>query len=48
MQVISCHVIADTKAQISDFKLGQTLFQFMSYDILKLSTRKARKCEFDC
>ena len=36
-------MIDDTKAQLSDFKLGQKLFQFMRYEILKLSSIKIQK-----
>ena len=36
-------VIADTKAQLSDFKLGKKLFQFMRYEILKIVNQKFKK-----
>ena len=42
-RVIFCHVIADTKAQISDSKLGKKLFQFGSYEILKIVHQKFKK-----
>ena len=35
MRVIFCHVIATTKAQLLDFKLGQKLFQFQRNKIFK-------------
>ena len=46
-RVVLCHVIADTKAQFSDFKLGKKLLQFMRYEILKFVNQKYRKFEFD-
>ena len=33
--VMFCHLIADTKAQLSDFKLLEKLFQFLKYGIFK-------------
>ena len=36
-------MIADTKAQPSDSKLGKKLFQFMKYEILKIVTQKFKK-----
>ena len=42
-RVILCHVVADTKAQLSDFKLGKKLFQFLSYEILKIVNKKFKK-----
>ena len=48
MRVLICHVIADTKAQLSDFELAKKLFQFMKYEIKKkVSTKNLRKFEFD-
>ena len=35
MRAILCHVIATTKAQLLDFKLGQKLFQFQRNKIFK-------------
>ena len=41
-------MIADTKAQLSDLKLGKKLFQFLSYEIKKNSTKNSKKkFEFD-
>ena len=37
------HLIADTKAQLSDFKLGKRLFQFLRYEILKICNQKFNK-----
>ena len=37
------HVIAHTKAQLSDFKLGQKLSQLMSYDIFQIVNPKIKK-----
>ena len=37
--IMSC----DTKAQLSDFKLGQKLFQFMRYEIFKMVIQKFKK-----
>ena len=34
-------MIVDTKAQLSDFKLGEKLFHFMSYDIFKIVNKKS-------
>ena len=45
MRVILCHVIADTKAQHSDFKLGKKLFKFLSYEILKIVNQKFKKVQ---
>ena len=36
---ILCHVIADTKAQFSEFKLGLKLFQFERNEILEIVTK---------
>ena len=36
-------LIADTKAHIPDFKLGQKLFQFLRYGILKNCQPKIQK-----
>ena len=47
-RVILCHVIADTKANLSNFKLGQKLFQFERNEIFKISNKNSRKFEFDC
>ena len=41
-------MIAHTKAQLSEFKIGKKLFQFMRYDILKIANPNSRKFEFDC
>ena len=38
-----CYVIADAKAQLSDFKLGKKPFQFMRYEILKIVNQKFKK-----
>ena len=38
-----CHVIADTKAKLSDFELSQKLFQFMRYEILKIVKQNFKK-----
>ena len=37
-----CQLIADTKAKLSDF-LGQKLFKFMRYEILKIVNQKIKK-----
>ena len=42
-RVILCHVVAATKAQLSDFQLGKKLFQFLSYAILKMVNKKFKK-----
>ena len=42
-RVILCDVIDNTKAQLSDFKLGQKLFQFLRYDIFKIVKKKFKK-----